>query len=245
MEVNKVGTRGILFSFYDLGIPTNVYVIIGCHYAYVIDTYLGPDSMKQVNDYIEREYGKKEPIIINTHNHWDHVWGNCLYPTNIIIAHKLCKELMERDGLDALNKEREYIRGDVKLTYPNVLITDQIIFEEDGVLIYYTPGHTDDCISVVDAVDKVLFAGDNIERPIPYITSVKLNEYVKTLEKYVELDVKVVIGGHTSCEGKQLIRDNLEYIKKFNKKDTREYEVGKYATYHKSNTDWFLMNSNI
>ncbi|MBW4829012.1 MAG: MBL fold metallo-hydrolase [Clostridiaceae bacterium] len=71
MNIKKVRNRGILFTFHDLGIPTNVYAIYGEHYTYIIDTYLGPDIIKLVGD--------KPIIVVNTHSHWDHVWENSLY----------------------------------------------------------------------------------------------------------------------------------------------------------------------
>lgn len=214
MEIKKVGSRGTLFTFYDLKIPTNIYVINAKKHVYIIDTYLGPDIMKLIDQYIKIQYGNKSIIVVNSHSHWDHVWGNSFYSSSIIIAHELCKQYMEQYGLQELEENEKYIRGKVVLTYPNLTFTGEMHFEEDNILIYHTPGHTDDEISIIDLEDKVLFAGDNLERPIPCITSKNLPLYIKTLEDYIKLDVKVIIGGHTACEDKKLILDNLCYLKK-------------------------------
>lgn len=239
MDIEKVGSRGTLFTFYDLGIPTNVYVINAKKYVYILDTYLGPDVMQLINKYIKTEYGDKQKIVVNTHSHWDHVWGNSSFLSDIIISHVLCKKYMEQDGLGALEEYEEYKKGHIILTYPNLTFTDKIYFEDDNVLIYYTPGHTDDEISIIDLEDKVLFAGDNLERPIPYLISKDLNQYIETLEGYLNLDVEIIIGGHTTCEDKSLIKDNLYYIKKVLMGSTVEFEKGEYAKYHKTNMEWF------
>lgn len=238
MEIKKVGSRGTLFTFYDLEIPTNIYVINAKRYVYIIDTYLGPDIMKLIDQYIKIQYGNKSIMVVNSHSHWDHVWGNSFYSSSIIIAHKLCKQNMEQYGLEEIQDNKEYKRGEVFLTYPNLTFTQEINFEEDNILMYHTPGHTDDEISIIDLKDKVLFAGDNLERPIPYLMSKNLNVYIKTLEDYIKLDVKVIIGGHTGCEDKNLILDNLYYVKKVLKKDTVEFEKNKCAKYHKTNMEW-------
>jgi cyclase len=238
MERKKVGSRGTLFTFYDLGIPTNIYVINAQRHVYIVDTYLGPDIMKLIDQYIKSQLGNKSIIVVNSHSHWDHVWGNSFYKSSIIIAHVLCKQYMERDGLENLEKNKGYKKGEVILKYPNLTFTDEICFEEDNVLIYYTPGHTDDEISIIDLEDKVLFAGDNLERPIPYLMSKNLNQYIKTLEDYVRLNVEVIIGGHTSCENKNLILDNLYYVKQVLIEHTEEFEKDKYAQYHKTNMEW-------
>jgi len=238
MEIKKVGKRGTLFTFYDLGIPTNVYVINGKQYVYILDTYLGPDIMKMINQYIKEQYGNKQVIVVNSHSHWDHVWGNSFFSPTIIISHVLCKKYMEQDGLESLEKYKEYKKGEVILTYPNLTFTDKVYFEEDNVLIYHTPGHTDDEISVIDLEDKVLFAGDNLERPIPYLMSKDIEQYIKTLEDYLNLDVQTIIGGHTSCEDKNLIEHNLDYVKKVLIGDTAEFEKDEYAQYHKTNMEY-------
>jgi len=238
MEIKKVGNKGILFTFYDLNMPTNVYVINGKSYFYVIDTYLGPDIMDKVSQYMKTHYGDKQAVVVNTHNHWDHVWGNCFFPSSIIISHKLCKKNMEKYGDEALLEYKDLKRGDVTLTYPNLTFTDEIWFEEDNLYIYYTPGHTNDGISIVDFEDKVLLAGDNLERPIPYIASKNLKQYIKTLEDYLKLDVDFIIGGHTACEDKRLVEDNLDYIKKVSVGDCTEFEKGEYAANHKCNMEF-------
>lgn len=238
MEIKTVGARGFLFTFYDLGIATNVYVINGEKHVYVVDTYLGPDIMQEINNFIAEKCGDKPLIAINSHSHWDHVWGNSVYSSSLIIGHELCKKHMQKEGAEKLEKLKEYQRGQVILTYPNLTFTDKLFFEEDGLLVYYTPGHTDDGISVLDLEDRVLFAGDNLERPIPYIMSGNIPQYISTLEEYLEVDADLIIGGHTGIEGKELIEDNLAYVRKVFEGDTVEFETGSYKEYHESNMKW-------
>lgn len=242
MKIKNIGSRGTLFTFHDLGIATNVYVIHAKKHVFIIDTYLGPDIMKPINQYIENQYGNKPLIIVNSHSHWDHVWGNGLYASSLIVSHMRCKEFMLQNGLEELKKHKPYQRGEVTLTYPNLTFTDKVYFEEDNVLMYHTPGHTEDEISVLDMLDKVLFAGDNLERPIPYLMSKNLIQYIHTLEGYLNLDVEIVIGGHTGCENKSLIWHNLDYVKKVLTCDTAEFESKEFTEYHKTNIAWLNTN---
>ncbi|HYE81961.1 MAG TPA: MBL fold metallo-hydrolase [Clostridia bacterium] len=238
MEIKRIGGRGTLFTFYDLGLATNVYAIHGKQNIYIIDTYLGPDIMKQVNKYIEEVFGNKPVIVINSHSHWDHVWGNSQYSSTFIIAHEKCREYMLQDGLEKLEKYAKHQKGEVVLTYPNLTFTDRIFFEEDNILVYHTPGHTDDSISVLDMQDKVLFAGDNLERPIPFLMSRDLNRYINTLQDYLDTDASIILGGHTGCEGKSLALHNLDYVKRVFAGEIIEIESEEFAEYHKTNMDW-------
>lgn len=243
MEIKKIGNRGVLFSFDELGIPTNVYVIHGEKHVFILDTYLGPDAMKPINQYIEEAFGNKPIIAVNSHSHWDHVWGNSLYSSSFIIAHEKCKEYMQKEGKEKLEKYGEHQKGEVVLTYPNLTFTGKLYFQEDQVLIYHTPGHTEDAISVLDMEDKVLFAGDNLERPIPYLMSKDLGQYIDTLQDYLNLDVNVIIGGHTGCEDKRLVINNLDYVKKVFAGEYIEIESEEFEAYHKTNLN-YLQASN-
>lgn len=193
---------------------TNVYVINANKHIFVIDTYLGPEVMSKVNDYLVANFAHKPIIVINTHNHYDHVWGNCFYSHSLIIAHSNCLKQMKEDGLDQLQKYPHLLKGDVILTYPNLTFDSLIRFEEDEIDIYYTPGHSDDSISIIDYHDKVLFAGDNIEEPYPFLEKKDVPIYVKTLMNYLQLDINIVIGGHSSVSNKDLIKKNIESVQR-------------------------------
>lgn len=241
MNIYKFGSRGRLFTFDDLGIATNVYVICADTHVFIVDTYLGPDVMKPVNQYISDEFGSLPVIVVNSHSHWDHVWGNMLYKSSLIISHERCSDFMKKEGAKELEEFCEFKRGEVILTYPNLTFSKKIYFESDGVQIYHTPGHSEDSISIYDENDRILFAGDNLERPIPYLMYDDLNRYKATLEGYLELGDVTFVGGHTELEDKKIVIQNLEYVTKFISGDTVDYEVGEYADYHKANLKWFGM----
>lgn len=244
MDIKRVGSRGVLFTFYDLGIPTNVYVILGNKYIYVIDTYLGPDSMTNVMKYIDGFNVDLPKVVINTHSHWDHVWGNCFFLPDNIYSHVNCKKHMLEHGKEELDTYSEYKQGDVQLVYPVRFIDTNLMFEEDNVLVYYTPGHSDDCVSIYDMEDKVFFAGDNIERPIPYFSSKDLNQYVKTLEEYLTIDANFVIGGHTGIEDRSIIFDNLNYVKKVLLNEEIEIKSEEFRSIHSANLDFLQLLDN-
>ena len=60
MQVLKIGTRGLLFPF-DNPYLTNVYVVIGKERLFILDTFLGLESMDFVKQTISDEgYGDLE-----------------------------------------------------------------------------------------------------------------------------------------------------------------------------------------
>lgn len=241
MEIRHIKSRGIIFTFYDLDMPTNVSVIVSERTYYIIDSYLGPDIMRGIDKYLIDNYGEKEYILINTHSDWDHIWGNCYFNNSPIIGHILCHEDIVTSGIEYLNSNSEYIRGNVSIRPPNIVFDSKIFYIEDSIEIVYTPGHSKDSISVIDRKDGVLYGGDNIERPIPYIQWNNIKSYMDTLEFYMKLDIDKVIGGHTLIEDKGIIVDNLDYLKSIYN-NNKEIDDETLKERHASNLEFLNKN---
>lgn len=207
MKIQKIKNRGILFtsnvsSEWDL----NIYLIMGEKYNYIIDTGVGSLSIDPIVEYIKKN--NKPTILINTHHHWDHIWGNSSLRDYIIISHKLCKEMIESKWEDMILKNKQYCHGEVEMCLPNLTFERELYFSEDKIRIIYTPGHTIDSISVIDEEEKVINVGDNVgdtmEEIIPSIYCEK-DLYIDTLLKYKELDFDICLSGHNKILGKEVI----------------------------------------
>ncbi|NHJ47735.1 MAG: MBL fold metallo-hydrolase [Asgard group archaeon] len=224
MDISKVGSRGVVFTFYDLSTenyycPTNVYVINGEEHIFVCDTFLGTDSMKGVIEYIESNFKRKPIVVFNSHYDYDHHWGNCAFQAEMILGHNKCKAKIDEQGQKDLEEYKKYIRGEVILTPPDKLFEKEIKFEVDQVKFFHSPGHTEDSSSCIDLKDMILFVADNVEDPVPYIRSNLdgIKQYVKTLKDYLKLDWDTLIPGHGTITDKTLLLSNLEYLEAFPK----------------------------
>jgi len=139
----------------------NMGIILGTKHNFIIDTGIGGDCAKAMLEHIGDD--GKPIIVINTHHDWDHVAGNWVFEGSIIIAHKLCRELMDKKWDEAMLRVKEkgrYTKGELRKCLPNLLFESSMYLPEDGITIFHTPGHTVDCICIYDEVDKVLYTGD-------------------------------------------------------------------------------------
>lgn len=127
---------------------------------------------------------KKPIIVINTHSHFDHFWGNCAFPSSMIIGHVWCKQEIEKKGqVDYLEKNSRWQKGKVEIVPPNVTFDKRMIFDDDGVELFHGPGHTRCSISCIDRDDQVLLVGDKVGFPKPSIYSgVKVEDFIETLK---------------------------------------------------------------
>ena len=216
MPSQRIGSRGILVSFDD-PFYTNVYIIFGDEHVFVLDTFLGNDSMKVVQRLIKEEGCARTPVVVfNSHADYDHYWGNGAFGRAIVIGHELCRERILNEGKASLTKYTEHQRGEVQLVPPNQTFQDVLSFNKEQIRFIHSPGHTLDSSTCVDQQDRVLFVGDNVESPIPYLNHANFDDYISTLESYLEIDWKYLIAGHDPLlETTELLNQNIEYLRKF------------------------------
>ena len=82
--------------------------------AALIDTLAFPTETLEIRHFIEHKMGCKVRWVINTHHHADHTMGNYLFPEAEIIAHQLCRELLDtrgRQGLEAAKGHTPELEG--------------------------------------------------------------------------------------------------------------------------------------
>ncbi len=209
--IRKLGKRGVLFSTDTItGCLTFCYLIQGKKANYVVDTGLGSGTAGLVQDYIRKNHPGKV-IVINTHYHWDHLWGNIGFEGNDIYAHRSCRDMIEQKWDEMEQKQSQWKEGQIKKVLPNRLIDDHFIFEEDGIDLFYTPGHTADSLSVYDCVDRVLHVGDNMETPYPGVYDTK-EHLVYSLKKCLEYDFSHSVSGHNG----NVTREDIQEVIKAN-----------------------------
>ncbi|MHA1943339.1 MAG: MBL fold metallo-hydrolase [Candidatus Thorarchaeota archaeon] len=213
MKVEKISSRGLLFSFKDPFL-TNVYVILGAERVFVLDTFLGSKSMEIVKQTIEDEgFGDRPLIVFNSHGDYDHYWGNAAFDNALIIGHEECRERIMAESETALIENQEQKKGEVIIKAPTEVFLDRLSFPDDGVTFFHTPGHTIDSASCFDEVDKVLFIGDNVETPLPYVYSTDIAQFYNTLKSYLEIEWDVMIASHAPpLYDKSLLERNIEYL---------------------------------
>jgi len=211
MQYKRLGGRGVVFSFSELD-QTNILTIYGDSFTYICDTFLGPKPMEEIKKIIIKD-GRKQPIIVfNSHSDWDHVWGNCAFDQSIIISHEQCRNNLENNFYKEYSDNCKYAMGEINPKFPNLIFKERLTFPDDELEFFYTPGHTNDSSSCFDTKNGVLYVGDNVEYPIPYIQSSDLTSYIITLKQYIDLAPKFIVTGHGNDATMDLVVSNLDYI---------------------------------
>ncbi len=214
-------------------------VVVGPHWAVVVDTLALPDETLSMRDFIERELDIPVRYVINTHYHADHTWGNCFFPGATIIAHARGRQLLEEKGipsLEAARKQNAALRQ-VKIVLPHMTFENGSMTLKVGkknLVLSPAAGHSGDGISVLVEEDRVLFAGDAF-MPLPYLVDGDIDDLVASIKKIGRMGLENIIQGHGDIilrgEIDAAVKENLNYLSAIRKavrtaarrKEPREY----------------------
>ena len=195
-------------------------VITGPQWAVVIDTLALPDETLAMRSFIEEELSVPVRYIINTHTHADHTWGNCFFPGATIVAHSLTGQIMAERGQTALEAARKQNPAfkNVKIVLPHLTFDEGQITLRVGkknLVLFSTPGHSRDGISVLVEEDRVLFAGDAF-MPIPYVVDGNLDQLSETMKSMGKMGLENIIQGHGDIilrgEIDNAVKENVAYL---------------------------------
>ena len=234
MKKEKITNRSTAYIYQDLGsIETFVYKIETPKKVFIIDTFCGSLSMEPIISDLSGVREKKI-IIINTHFHWDHVWGNSAF-NGEIISHCKCRAYLEKYWEKQLEEEKKYLCGRAEKKLPTITFNDYLGFPEEGIELFYSPGHTADSISIYDHADNILYVGDNLEKPLIYVEDDDLETYINTLEQYKKYRPWLIMAGHSIRLKIDNVQETIDYLKKLKAGDELVFNTEYEQTVHENN----------
>lgn len=201
MEIQQISRRSYLVRQRLPGWDLNLHVIRATHRNYVIDTGLGAESAAPVKALLQSD--GRPTVVINTHHHWDHIWGNHCFDGCLIISHSLCRDLIAEKWDDMLARNGHFACGQVACRLPDLVFDGGLSFPDDGIRLIHTPGHTADSISVFDEADRLLNTGDNIgesaDELVPSLSTGKA-VYGDTIRSCIALNAALCVSGHNAVQ---------------------------------------------
>ena len=177
----------------------NIYLVEGNDSALIIDTGYGTGDLKS----FVKTLTNLPIIVVNTHGHGDHIGDDIQFGK--IYAHP--------DDF-----------GMIKARFsaaPPVLIPvkDGFVFDLGGrkLEVIEVPGHTRGSICLLDAGNKILFAGDNTNSLVWLFLKdcLPLEVYLKSLQKVEQRinDFNVIMPGHNTPLDKTFVSEQIACVK--------------------------------
>jgi glyoxylase-like metal-dependent hydrolase (beta-lactamase superfamily II) len=151
-------------------------------------------------------------MLVNTHHHGDHTFGNWLMPADTpIIGHALCREDVLAAGLIASAVLTGPDYGHLEVRPPDVTFTGSMTLylgERRVELHWLGPAHTRGDVAVWLPEEKVVFAGDvAFAGGQPFLAEGSLAGYPAALAAVRRLQPEVLVPGHGPvCRGEEIGR---------------------------------------
>jgi glyoxylase-like metal-dependent hydrolase (beta-lactamase superfamily II) len=202
------------YEFFD----QNIGVVRGDGELLVIDTRTTYAQARQLQDDV-RALSPDPWIVVNTHHHFDHTFGNALFRPADIWGHERCASILREHGEDMRRRVIESLRDlageleEVEIIPPNRLVGDRGVLAVGGRTVelrYLGRAHTDNDLAVIVPDAGVLFAGDLVEQGAPpsFGDSFPL-DWPATNRRLLALVRGPVVPGHGDVVDTEFVRAQL------------------------------------
>jgi glyoxylase-like metal-dependent hydrolase (beta-lactamase superfamily II) len=202
-----------LHSTVTHGFTVTCGVVMARDRIFVFDTLDSPQAVEPVAMLLEGLAAGRRIVVVNSHHHWDHVYGNAAFAGHDVVAHRLCRRLVVAQ-MDS-GSESVPAPPPEGVPLPSIGFGDRLRFEDEDAIVnlIHTPGHTEDSIILYIPDQQVLLGGDTVEWPFPSLAQRDgRGVYTKTLRQLNQLAVRQVVPSHGPAMGKEIIDANQRYI---------------------------------
>lgn len=196
----------------------NAGLVVSAGQAVLVDTAATQARTHRLRAEAERVAPGGPDIVINTHFHGDHVFGNAQFAAQAtIIAHEQTRSDMAEAGLALCHLWPGVDWGDPDLALPDVTFEDRLTVRAGELtveLLQVGPAHTASDVIAWVPQRRTVFAGDVVWSGVtPYVLMGSIEGSLAALERLRRLDPRVVVCGHGPVAGVDAIDATESYLR--------------------------------
>ena len=185
-------------------------VIVGDQDVLLYDVGTTPAGARALIADVKRITDKPVRTVVNSHFHYDHVFGNSAFGPDVqIIGHRFTRTAIQ--SFDTLHREPflSWIgraqgtnlerSKEILPIPPNLTFDTSMVLNKGGReirLLFLGRGHTAGDVVLFLPKERIVCTGDLVEGVLPYLGDGYFDEWVTTLEGLKQLDWAVCLPGH-------------------------------------------------
>lgn len=184
----------------------------------VVDTAATEQRARRLRAAISTVTDATPRIVVNTHFHGDHTFGNFVFqPEATIVAHERARAEAAVAGLGMCALWPAVDWGRVRLALPGLTYRDRLTLHVGEVrveLLHPGPAHTmtDTVVWIPDR--SVLFAGDIVlNGATPFCLMGSISGTLRTIDRLRALGARTVVPGHGPVGGPELFDVTESYLR--------------------------------
>jgi hydroxyacylglutathione hydrolase len=191
-----------VYQFDSGRVGCHVYLVLGEHLNILVDSGI-VSKFNSLAHLLTTEIGIKVEdidLIINTHEHFDHVSNNCFFKC-MIAAHRAAATKIKNS--DELITKAKLWSVDLSDFHIDMWLEDRNVFDLGNVVldVIHTPGHTSGSICLFEASKGFMFTGDTLFKGMPanIYESGSIAELINSLQTLQSLKIRNFFPGHGAC----------------------------------------------
>jgi len=176
----------------------------------VVDTSLFVEKARKVKELLDDFFKKPIEMVVNTHYHPDHTFGNVAFEGSKIVASELTKSFMEAFDEHYLSK----LPPIEKIVVANFVFDEE--YEDKNLFIKRLGGHTPDSSIVFFKQEKLLIAGDLIFNGFhaEIVADSDLDEWLSALKFVESMKPAWIVPGHGEVATTECLKAMQRYLMK-------------------------------
>ena len=195
----------------------------------LVDTGFGPSGRQAVQENYAIE------VIINTHYHLDHAYGNRFFPEAEVWAHSLDAPALRSEAMFKAFTGFNKIGGLIdNRNFPGGLeprevvreLQHQELLDFGGIelKVIHSPGHTPGHIALFEPKEQILFSADiDLSSFGPWYgnPASSVTEFTASIDRLLELNSKILVTSHSGIVTENIPARLREYAAVINQRECR------------------------
>lgn len=197
----------------------DTFAIVTERFMVLVDTQMTPQNCQTILGILRSELATRGLLVVNSHQHDDHVWGNAALPVGTPIIALEASLSLANDPRFQSSLEQKRLEdtrfADVRIVAPNQTFAERFVIHGGDLTLELlpAPGHCADQLVVWIPEIRTLLATDAAEHPLPYAGDPRDLETLRaTLRRLQNLEPDVVLPCHGATSDAGLLTRNLAYF---------------------------------
>ncbi|MER6119412.1 MBL fold metallo-hydrolase [Streptomyces sp. NPDC001743] len=182
----------------------------------LVDTVATEARARRLRAETLRVAGGPPRLLVNTHFHGDHTFGNFVFSEAVVIGHERARADIAVAGLHMAGLWPDVCWGDLEVVPPNITYNDRMTLYAGSLraeLIHPGTAHTTGDTIVWLPEQRVVFTGDLVMSGVtPFCPMGSVSGSLAALRTLRALGAHTVVPGHGPVGGPGLLDDNEGYL---------------------------------
>jgi cyclase len=197
---------------------SNAGLVAGAGTSVLVDTAATETRARRLRGEVARVIPAGPDLLVNTHHHGDHVFGNALFaPPATVVAHERTREEMIESGSGLRRLWPNVDWGDTRLIPPALTFRDTVTVHAGELrleLIHVGPAHTTNDVVVWIPEREVLFCGDVVMAgATPFCLMGSIEGSLRAIDRLRALGARTIVAGHGPVSGPEVFETAEAYLR--------------------------------